>query len=355
MYVWQYPLRLVHWGLVISIGVCRSPATTSTTRSSWARSQHPFLMGWFRFVHEAFGMIFIALFLLRIYLFFDGNRWVGWRQFVPLQQSAVQGNVGGDEVLRLHPAHAGFENRPQRHGGVFLYRHLRAGAGRDRHRPGDVSTGCCTARFSAAWSDGFRGLISIQNLRLIHFFLMFVFIAFGIFHVHLCMLVSRAEKRGLMDSIFIGYKIIPVEELDEETKKAAPSASRRAHDRWCSAWATWFIPTMDWASTRSNSLQHDPRVPADVVLIDGGTQGLSLLPHISGFPRLLVIDAVDVGEPPGTLVRLEGKALEDLPGKASVHQLGFADLMVALKLLGESPAEIVVFGVQPLSTEWSAN
>ena len=101
-------------------------------------------------------------------------------------------------------------------------------------------------------------------------------------------------------------------------------------------------------------LQKDPRLPRGVVLLDGGTQGLALLPHISGFQRLLVIDAVDVGERPGTIVRLEGKALDKLPGKPSVHQLGFADLMVALKLLGEIPEEVVVLGVQPLSTEWSA-
>jgi hydrogenase maturation protease len=37
-----------------------------------------------------------------------------------------------------------------------------------------------------------------------------------------------------------------------------------------------------------------------------------------------------------------------------VHQLGFADLMVALQLLGDSPGEIVVLGVQPESTDWSA-
>jgi len=97
-------------------------------------------------------------------------------------------------------------------------------------------------------------------------------------------------------------------------------------------------------------LQTDPRVPPDVVIIDGGTQGLSLLPHISGFERLLVIDAVDAGEPPGTLLRLEGRALA---GRSSVHQLGFSDLMVAMKLLGDLPAEVIVFGVQPLSTEWS--
>jgi hydrogenase maturation protease len=103
-----------------------------------------------------------------------------------------------------------------------------------------------------------------------------------------------------------------------------------------------------------SGLQRDSRVPPGVILLDGGTQGLALLPHVSGAGRLLVIDAIDAGEPTGTLLRFEGKALRGLPGKASVHQLGFADLMVALDLLGEAPGEVVVYGVQPGSTEWSA-
>ena len=34
------------------------------------------------------------------------------------------------------------------------------------------------------------------------------------------MLVSRFEKHGLMDSIFIGYKVIPVEEIEKEEAAA---------------------------------------------------------------------------------------------------------------------------------------
>jgi hydrogenase maturation protease len=101
-------------------------------------------------------------------------------------------------------------------------------------------------------------------------------------------------------------------------------------------------------------LRQDQRVGSGVTLLDGGTQGLNLIPHIWGFPRLLVIDAVDVGEAPGTVVRFEGGALDGLPGKPTVHQLGFADLMVAMKLLGDSPEEVVVLGVQPMSTDWGA-
>lgn len=100
-------------------------------------------------------------------------------------------------------------------------------------------------------------------------------------------------------------------------------------------------------------LQKDHNVPPWATLMDGGTHGLSLAPHICGFNRLVVIDAIDVGEKPGTLIKLEGEAVKRIPGKPSVHQLGFADLMIAMKLLGESPEEVVVFGVQPQSTEWS--
>jgi len=64
------------------------------------------------------------------------------------------------------------------------------------------------------------GLVNIQNIRLIHFFLMFVFLAFGIIHVHMCLIVSSVEKRGLMDSIFTGYKNIPVDELEEDDREA---------------------------------------------------------------------------------------------------------------------------------------
>jgi Ni/Fe-hydrogenase 1 B-type cytochrome subunit len=69
-------------------------------------------------------------------------------------------------------------------------------------------------------------LIGIQYLRLIHFFLMYVFFAFGILHVYLSLLVSRVETRGLMDSIFIGYKVIPVEEIEKETEKDEAAARR---------------------------------------------------------------------------------------------------------------------------------
>ena len=102
-------------------------------------------------------------------------------------------------------------------------------------------------------------------------------------------------------------------------------------------------------------LQRDCRVPADVQLLDGGTLGLMLLNHVGGARRLLVIDAVDVGAPAGTGVCLRGEELRGIAGSGSVHQLGFADLLAALRITGQEPEEVVVLGIQPESTNLGAS
>src|SRR5450432_161926 len=87
VYVWQYPLRFFHWGLVISIGILAFTGYYIHNPFIVGQTKAPFLMGWFRFVHESFGMLFIALFLLRFYLFFGGDRWVQWREMVPYRKA----------------------------------------------------------------------------------------------------------------------------------------------------------------------------------------------------------------------------------------------------------------------------
>lgn len=99
-------------------------------------------------------------------------------------------------------------------------------------------------------------------------------------------------------------------------------------------------------------LQRDPRLPSDVTLIDGGTHGIGLLAYLHDSSRLLLLDAIDVGQRPGTMIRMTGDELRSLAGGASVHQLGVADLLVTLSLVSDTPREIVLLGVQPSSTDW---
>ncbi|MCL4485207.1 MAG: HyaD/HybD family hydrogenase maturation endopeptidase [Nitrospirae bacterium] len=93
--------------------------------------------------------------------------------------------------------------------------------------------------------------------------------------------------------------------------------------------------------------------PGHVDLMDGGTQGLLLMPFIGEARRLLIFDAVDFGQPPGTMIlRRNGEVPAYLhAGKMSLHQTGFQEVLVLCDLLGKAPEDMALVGVQPLDWE----
>lgn len=92
--------------------------------------------------------------------------------------------------------------------------------------------------------------------------------------------------------------------------------------------------------------------PQEVEILDGGTLALDLLPYVEDADRLLMVDAVQMDAPPGTVTRLEG---EEVPAvlnlKYSPHQMGVSDLLAAARLMGRYPAELVLWGIQPASMD----
>jgi hydrogenase maturation protease len=99
-------------------------------------------------------------------------------------------------------------------------------------------------------------------------------------------------------------------------------------------------------------LRTDSRLPAGVMLVEGGTLGLDLLHPLAQATHLVALDAIEAGEVPGTVLRFAGDAIAEMPASKSVHLLGFSDLIGAMRLTGDVPDEIVVLGVQPEATGW---
>ena len=99
-------------------------------------------------------------------------------------------------------------------------------------------------------------------------------------------------------------------------------------------------------------LAENYRFPPEVTVLDGGTLGLDLLPRLEGIDRLLIVDAVETGNAPGSLIRLSG---EEIPivmeTKLSPHQMGLKDLIAISVLQGVKPPEMVLLGVQPETIE----
>ncbi|EAY0431863.1 HyaD/HybD family hydrogenase maturation endopeptidase, partial [Salmonella enterica] len=86
-----------------------------------------------------------------------------------------------------------------------------------------------------------------------------------------------------------------------------------------------------------------------VDVVDGGTQGLALLPWLQQTEKLLIMDAIDFGMSPGSLATFRD---EQVPAyltakKLSLHQTSFSEVLALLQLTGSQLAEIVLIGVQP--------
>jgi hydrogenase maturation protease len=89
-------------------------------------------------------------------------------------------------------------------------------------------------------------------------------------------------------------------------------------------------------------------LPEGVQILDGGTLGLDLLYYLEGVENLLIVDAVEMGKEPGTLLRLEGNEVPSfLSIKMSPHQIGIPDMLFAAKLKDRFPRNVVLWGVQP--------
>jgi hydrogenase maturation protease len=96
--------------------------------------------------------------------------------------------------------------------------------------------------------------------------------------------------------------------------------------------------------------QHYGETPG-VRILDGGTLGLSLLSHIQDSELVILVDAIEADEPPGTLIRLEGEEVEPaVRYRLSVHQIGVADLLDGLRLLGAMPPKLILLGLVPVET-----
>lgn len=93
--------------------------------------------------------------------------------------------------------------------------------------------------------------------------------------------------------------------------------------------------------------------PANVRLMDGGTQGIYLVQHVREADILVVFDAVDYGLPPGTMKLVEGDEVPKFLGcrKVSLHQTGFQEVLALAEMMGDAPRHLLLIGVQPAELE----
>lgn len=207
-YVWQTPVRMVHWVMVLAI---------LTLCSTGWYIHDPFLMpgeqtmALFRLVHLIAGFVFTSALMVRAYWFLAGNRYANWRSYALLTPRQWRGLVH----TLLH--YAFVQREPFRgvghnplaasiYAGLYVLMALEAFTGMVLY-----SRGADHATWDAVFGWPVL-LVSEQSLRLVHFGLMFLFLAFVMNHLYLVVLLAREEGNGLVDSMVTGWKFIRVED-----------------------------------------------------------------------------------------------------------------------------------------------
>ncbi len=88
--------------------------------------------------------------------------------------------------------------------------------------------------------------------------------------------------------------------------------------------------------------------PSSVEFLDGGVLGLNLLPIVEDCSHLLVLDAIDAGEIPGTVIELRRDEIPLYAGvKLSQHQITFQEVLGLANIRGYLPEHLHMIGIQP--------
>ena len=80
--------------------------------------------------------------------------------------------------------------------------------------------------------------------------------------------------------------------------------------------------------------------------LDGGTQGLALLAYLARRRALIILDAVALGAPPGTVHVLRGDSIA-AHHAVTAHGSNALELLAAARLLGDLPPSVTIIGIEP--------
>ena len=90
-------------------------------------------------------------------------------------------------------------------------------------------------------------------------------------------------------------------------------------------------------------------LPDGVSAVEGGTAGLGLIGLMEGYQRVIIVDAADMGHPPGRVVRFTPSEAQfkTVEGPLSPHQIGLGEVLTLATALEIAPTRLVIIGVQP--------
>jgi Ni/Fe-hydrogenase 1 B-type cytochrome subunit len=216
VYVWEVPVRVTHWLIVLAIGVLSVTGLYighPFNLDPGQAGQH-FVMGWMKVIHFWAAYVFIGSVLARVVWMFTGNKYARWDKFIPVHRSRINGIWPTIKfylfALRKPPGFVGHNPiAGLAYVGVFGLYFLAIATGLIMHgASADVGS-------PLRWFNSFAPLVGgLQMARWLHHVSMWLLLGFMVHHVYSGTLMSTIEANATMESIFSGYKFVPPEDLE---------------------------------------------------------------------------------------------------------------------------------------------
>jgi hydrogenase maturation protease len=94
--------------------------------------------------------------------------------------------------------------------------------------------------------------------------------------------------------------------------------------------------------------------PENVSYVDGGTLSFTLAGMVEENDSLIVIDAAQLKQEPGTIACFIGEEMDNFlgKGKRSVHEVGLLDLLDMARLTERLPPRRALVAIQPETIDW---
>ena len=97
-------------------------------------------------------------------------------------------------------------------------------------------------------------------------------------------------------------------------------------------------------------------IPAGVELMELGTPGWGLVTNLQNRQSVIIIDAVHMGQNPGAWRRFTPQEVSFITQDEtlSLHEPGLAESLELAQALDWLPDEIIIYGVEPASTDFGS-
>lgn len=211
VYLWEWPVRAMHWAAAISIVVLVATGFYIGKPyfvTSGEASSH-YLMGWMRFLHFAAAGVFVATAIVRVYWLFAGNQFERWRALFPVtRKDWINFFKQVKFYLMIRP-----EEAPQYLGhnpmqqlsytaiyGIALVQVVTGFAMYGQSRPGGF--------FYRLFGWVVPLLNGIQVVHFVHHVFTWAFLIFVPIHIYLALRSDLLERTGTISSIVSGGRFV---------------------------------------------------------------------------------------------------------------------------------------------------